>query len=384
MYKKLSLLVTLICMTSIGLNARESTRCVDECLKNSVAIDTKRVAVWNKDAGMIHEHLTILNEALKNADTYQALQINLRLALMLPEYVDAIPYFDECIKLLPGSNHIRTFIKSIKPGDLILMSETDVPETYALVKKHMRSMNMKVTPTIMLSRAKDLDGSPAANLLSSAGIVMIPEATLKQKLTDNQLNGLLVHQLAQIKQSQKSIGFVATLVKSNFTLLLANLTILASQQTKLYNKYADLSKNPPFKNWVLNKALSYAIYSLPYVGLNVVWARARRMLQKNADDGAAYNTKAAQYMIDYLRFLQKEEGFNIELWDQANERLDNGQLNIATKTFYKSLTALLKWKLIINSYLFGGDQDTSQRIENMENKLKRYQRIDDQPEELVA
>ncbi|OGB97621.1 hypothetical protein A3F06_03770 [candidate division TM6 bacterium RIFCSPHIGHO2_12_FULL_36_22] len=389
MYKKLLLILSAALLISpTAYCGRASVRCVKEIENCKKAQDTKRVIPGFEDIKLVHEALDVLEYQYKKASTNrQTLAIRLRLILMLTEFADAIPFMSLTIKEIPGLNgndYMKGFPWGLKPGDLIFLTEQDCPESYSLAKKHASSMGLDMSPTILLSRAKDIEQSPAANLLQACGCILVPEKMLKSNMNDSELEGFMVHQLAGIKQSYKAIGFAATFLESNATRLLANVA-LGMTIYKIFKKapssdnvtgikyYAKLGKNwTEERNFFIRNLIKLT----PNAAFNFLWARALRQIEKDTDRAAAYNTKATNALIDYIKFENNREAFNMELWTTAKERINDSEMNGFNKLASKSLLNLLYWKFRVMSYLFSTDTDKDERVKCLETKLKRYQPIE--------
>ncbi len=387
MYKKLLLVLGTTLLISPTAYGRVSTRCVREVYDCKKAVDTKRVMDPWKDIKMVHEALDILEYQSKKATTNrQALAINLRLILMLTEFANAIPFFGEFIKQVPGlrgSNYMNGFPWGLKPGDLIFLTEQNIPETYAIAKRHANSMSLNMAPTILLSRAKDIETSPGANLLQACGCILLPEATLKSRMNDSELEGMIVHQLAGIKKSYKAAGFTAMFLQSNLTRVISNVAVAFTMykvfkkgpgSNKGLNGYADNAKN-----WLdqRNFFTKYLIKLTPNAMFNYVWARALRHMEKDTDGAAAYSTKATNALIDYIKFEQGRENFNMELWATGKERLADSELSNFIKYPIKAASYLYFLNFRVGGYLFSTGADKDERISSLETKLKRYQLIED-------
>ena len=150
-------------------------------------------------------------------------------------------------------------------------------------------------------------------------------------MKNSEFEGFMVHQLAGIKQSYKAIGFAATFLESNATRLLANVA-LGMTIYKIFKKapssdnvtgikyYAKLGKNwTEERNFFIRNLIKLT----PNAAFNFLWARALRQIEKDTDRAAAYNTKATNALIDYIKFENNREAFNMELWTTAKERIND-------------------------------------------------------------
>ncbi|MBT4856347.1 hypothetical protein HOM50_00705 [bacterium] len=428
MYKKLSLVLSLALLINpavYGFNSRNPHRCANEILNCKKALETKQIMAGFEDPKLFNEFFDIYEAQQRQAGP-KSFASNLKMLLMIPEFIKAVPFLGTIIKQIPFVG--QGLPKGMQPGDLIFLSKQDAPETYAMVEKHALAMNIDIKPTILLSRAKNIETNPATNLLQATGCVVIPELLLKMKINDNKLEGIVVRELSQIKRAHKATGFVATLLESNLAFGLAEIAVglityqlLKSNTTTSINLEAELTKQLEVgqavtqetingivatvkeatehgliaakkaitatglkyykeygKRWVKDRhILTQSLIALtPNAVVAFVWARALKHIQKDTDLAAAYNTKATQSLIDYLQFEEGREEFNMELWETGEKHLENPNMSMLGKLAGKAMLYCMKKKFTINSYLYSGNQELSDRIKYLEARLKRYQPIE--------
>jgi|SaaInlStandDraft_4_1057021.scaffolds.fasta_scaffold01774_2 Zn-dependent protease with chaperone function len=98
------------------------------------------------------------------------------------------------LKVYPGSD-----IRSLMPGGLIMLTKEKTPKLNLMIKELSDKLDMRA-PIVFLSGQSKMFNAFATSLLKSCSLMCLGEELINE-FTDDELRGIIAHELAHIKQN---------------------------------------------------------------------------------------------------------------------------------------------------------------------------------------